>query len=153
MPEPGGGPIIKLSPIAFPFLVLILAAPLAAEQGWAFQTSLGVVENLETRLTIRQSGFEGIELDADYETRPFESPFYYSLRAGRWNGRGGWELELIHQKLYLRNRPPEVQQFGISHGYNLVMVNHGWDVRRLILRAGVGAVLAHPENNVRGRPF
>src|SRR5215208_2818559 len=94
-----GGPTMKLSPIAFPLLVLTLAAPMAAEQGWTFQTSLGVVENLETQLTIRQSGFEEIELDADYETRPFESPFYYSLRAGRWSGRGGWELELIHLKL------------------------------------------------------
>jgi hypothetical protein len=147
---------MKLSRIAFPLLVLALAAPVTpvwAEEGWTFQTSLGVVENLETPLTIRQSGFPDIELDADYETRPFESPFYYSLRAGRWSGRGGWELELIHLKLYLQNRPPEVQQFSISHGYNLVMVNRGWDVRRLILRAGVGAVVAHPETTVRGRPL
>jgi hypothetical protein len=144
---------MKLSRIAFPLFTLTLATPLAAEEGWTFQTSLGVVEHLETQLTIRQSGFEEIELDADYETRPFESPFYYSLRAGRWSGRGGWELELIHLKLFLRNRPPEVQRFDISHGYNLVTVNRGWDLGRLILRAGAGAVAAHPENTVRGRPL
>jgi hypothetical protein len=131
-------------------LFLLLHAPLAAEEGWTFQASAGVVENLETSLSIRQDGFEEIDVDdADYETRPFEGPLYYSLRAGRWRGRTGWELELIHQKLFLRNRPPEVQRFDISHGYNLVTVNRGWDVGRLLIRTGAGAVIAHPENEVR----
>jgi hypothetical protein len=137
----------------FLFLLLSLAAPLAAEEGWAFQASLGAAANLETTLKIRQSGFETIEVDADYETRPFEDPPYYSLRAGRWSGRGGWELEVIHHKLILRNSLPEVRRFEISHGYNLVMVNHGWDLGRLLLRAGAGAVYAHPEGVVRGRPI
>jgi hypothetical protein len=61
-------PIMKLSRVAFPLLVLTLATPVApvmAEEGWTFQTSLGVVENLETQLTIRQSGFLDVELDAE----------------------------------------------------------------------------------------
>lgn len=132
-------------------LLLSLAPPLHAEEGWVFQTSVGALTNFETPLTIRQSGFEEIEVDAEYETRPFESPLYYSLRAGRWTGRTGWELELIHQKVFLKNRPPEVQRFDISHGYNLVTVNRGWDLRGCLLRLGAGAVIAHPENTVRGR--
>jgi hypothetical protein len=131
-------------------LVLLWAAPLRAEEGWAFQGSVGVVENLETSLTIRQDGFAEIEVDdAEYSTRPFERPLYYSLRAGRWRGRAGWELELIHHKLFLRNRPSEVQRFDISHGYNLVTVNRGWDLGRLLVRSGAGVVIAHPENEVR----
>jgi hypothetical protein len=109
------------------------------------------VANLETSLEIRQEGFETLEIDADYETRPFESPFYYSLRAGWWRSRGGWELELIHQKIFLQDPPPEVQGFAISHGYNLVTVNRAWEARGLVWRLGAGAVLAHPENEVRGR--
>jgi hypothetical protein len=132
-------------------LLLLLAPPLHAEDGWTFQTSVGAVTNFETPLTIRQSGFEEIEVDAEYETRPFESPLYYSLRAGRWTGRTGWELELIHQKIFLKDRPPEIQRFGISHGYNLLTVNRGWDARGWLLRLGAGAVVAHPENTVRGR--
>jgi hypothetical protein len=130
---------------------LLLPALLAAEEGWTVQASAGLVTNLETSLTIRQGGFEEIEVDdADYETRPLEGPLYYSLRAGRWRGRTGWELELIHHKLFLQNLPPEVQRFDISHGYNLVTVNRGWDLRRFLVRSGAGVVVAHPENEVRG---
>lgn len=137
---------------ALALLSLAFLAPLpTAAQEWVFQAAVGAVENLETALEIRQSGFETLELDAEYESRPFESPLYYSLRAGRWSDRRGWELELIHQKLFLQNRPPEVQRFGISHGYNLVTVNRAWEIGRVVARAGAGAVVAHPENTVRGR--
>jgi hypothetical protein len=132
-------------------LVLLLSGPLAAEDGWVFQGAVGVVENLETSLTIRQSGSPDIEVDADYETRPFESPLYYMLRAGRWRGRAGWEIELVHHKLFLPNPPAEVHDFSISHGYNLLTVNRAWEARWLILRAGAGVVVAHPENTVRSR--
>jgi len=132
-------------------LSFLLPLSLAAADGWVFQGAVGVVENLETSLTIRQAGSPDIEVDADYETHPFESPLYYMLRAGRWRGRAGWEVELIHHKLFLQDPPAEVHDFSISHGYNLLMVNRAWEVRRLLLRAGAGAVIAHPENTVRGR--
>ena len=130
---------------------LALPAAIAEDDGWVFQGSIGAVANLETSLEIRQDGFETIDLDADYETRPFESPLYYSLRAGWWRGGGGWELELIHQKIFLQDPPPEVQHFAISHGYNLLTVNRAWEAHGLIWRIGAGAVIAHPENEVRGR--
>lgn len=137
-------------PIFVSLCLSILPARLAAEDGWVFQVSVGAVENLETSLEIRQEGFASIELDADYESRPFEGPLYYSLRGGWWRGRGGWELELIHQKLFLQDPPPEVQYFAVSHGYNLVTVNRAWEGRGLVWRLGAGAVIAHPENEVRG---
>jgi hypothetical protein len=142
---------MRSSPIILCLCLFVLPAGLAAEDGWVLQVSVGAVENLETSLEIRQEGFEAIELDADYESRPFEGPLYYSFRGGWWRGRGGWELELIHQKLFLQNPPPEVQYFAISHGYNLVTVNRAWERRGLIWRLGAGAVIAHPENEVRGR--
>ena len=141
-------PRSRISVVVLAFLVSL---PLAAEDGWVLQGSFGAVESLETRLTIRQSGFPDIKTDADYETRPAESPPYYMLRAGRWQGGAGWELEMIHHKLFLQNPPPEVQRFHISHGYNIVALNRAWEVRRLILRAGAGVVVAHPESTVRGR--
>lgn len=133
------------------FTLASLAPPAAAEPGWTFQAAVGAVANLETSLEIRQDSFETLEVDANYETRPFEGPLYYSLRAGRWGRRAGWELELIHQKLFLQNRPPGVQFFAISHGYNLVTINRAWEVRGLVWRIGAGPVIAHPENEVRGR--
>ena len=132
-------------------VVFAAAVPLRAEPGWTFQAAVGLVENLETSLEIRQNGFPALDLDAEYESRPFEGPLYYSLRVGRWGERAGWELELIHQKLFLQNPPPEVQYFAISHGYNLVTVNRAWGAAGLVWRIGAGAVFAHPENEVRGR--
>lgn len=138
----------------YPFLVplVLIAIPAFAEEGLVFQASLGTAESFETQLTIRQSGFEDLEFDADYETQPFTDPVYYSLRAGWWRGRGGWELEVIHHKLILQDAPPELRRFEISHGYNYVTLNRGWDLGRILLRAGAGAILAHPEGSVRVRP-
>lgn len=133
-------------------LSVFLAIPAFAEEGLVFQASLGTAESFKTGLTIRQSGFEDLDFDANYETQPFKDPLYYSLRAGWWRGRGGWEIEIIHHKLILSNAPPELRRFEISHGYNYVTLNRGWDLGRLLLRAGAGAILAHPEGSVRGQP-
>jgi len=133
--------------LAVPLLAALAAFPAQAQPRWTFQVSVGEVANLETSLEIRQEGSPRIELDADYENRGFDAPLYYSLRAGR----SGWELELIHQKLFLKNRPPEVQRFDISHGFNLVTINRAWEARGFVWRIGAGAVVAHPENEVRGR--
>jgi hypothetical protein len=136
-------------------LALLLAAGLAARAHaaeWHLQVAVGAAANRESSLAVRQEGFEEIRVpDAEYETRPFESPLYYALRAGRWSERRGWELELVHHKLFLRDPPPEIDRLSISHGYNLVTVNRGWRVGGYALRLGAGGVLAHPESTVRGR--
>lgn len=134
-------------------LLVILAMPLrlSAQDGWVVQGSLGAVASAQSRLTIHQSGYPDLKIDANYETRPFESPQYYMLRAGRWSGRTGWEVEIVHHKLYLRHPPPEIHDFSISHGYNLLTVDRAWEARWLILRAGAGLVVGHPENTVRNR--
>jgi hypothetical protein len=142
---------MKHRTILLALVLLLPALPALAEDGWVVQGSFGAVANLETSLEIRQKGFETIKLDADYETRPFESPQYYSLRAGWWHGRSGWEIELIHQKIFLQDPPPEIQSFSISHGYNYLTLNRAWEARGLIWRVGAGAIIAHPENEVRGR--
>jgi hypothetical protein len=132
------------------FFCASLAAPAAAQQ-WSCEASIGAVANLETSLEVRQDGFETLRLDAEYETRPFESPLYYALRIGRWRERRSWEIELIHQKIHLQDPPPEIESFAISHGYNLLTLNRAWAPREWIFRLGAGAVLAHPESTVRGR--
>lgn len=147
---------MKLSKIALPSIlflipVLTLVAPLAAEQGWTFQASLGGAASVDSRLILRQEGLEDLKIDASWDSKPFTDPIYYSVRAGRWSGRGGWELELVHHKLYLRNPPPGIESLEISHGYNLLMINRGWDLERFLVRAGAGPVVAHVEGAARGR--
>jgi hypothetical protein len=85
---------------------LITPEPARAQQRWTFEVSGGSAFHVPTPLKIHQRGEPDIELSARYDTRPWSDAPYYALRVGRWIGARGWELELIHHKLYLRNEPP-----------------------------------------------
>ncbi len=135
----------------FPLLLLAAAPPGAAAADWTFEVFVGVPFGFPSTLTIRQSGQPDIAARAHYESRPFRTPLYYGWRVGRWDGDRAWELELVHDKLYLAGPPPGVEEFAISHGYNLVTVNRAWEHGGLVRRVGAGVVVAHPENTVRGK--
>ncbi len=139
-----------LAPI---LLLAALAMPSGAHAAdrWALQLFGGAPYNFNLPLRIHQSGEPDLKATGNYESRPFEVPYYYAVRAGVWNGDKAWELELVHDKLYLRDKPPEVQEFAISHGYNLLTVNRAWEVKTFIFRTGLGVVITHPETTVRGR--
>jgi hypothetical protein len=129
---------------------MILAVASDAWAEWTLELRGGSAYNFRTPLTIRQSGHEHVRLTARYETRAFEPPLYWDVRAARWSGDQAWELEFIHHKLYLENNPPEVEHFSVTHGCNLLTVNWARRHKGFILRVGGGAVLAHPESVVRG---
>jgi hypothetical protein len=126
-------------------------------QVWAgnlsFQIFGGGAYNFRLPLVIRQDGEDNIRLNAEYDTKPFETPMYYAVRLGWWQDDRSWELELIHHKLYLENKPPEVEHFSITHGFNLLTVNRAWKTPYFIWRLGAGVVITHPESTVRGKTF
>ncbi len=130
---------------------LAAAAPGALAADWTFELFVGFPIGFPSRLTIRQAGRPDIAAPARYESRPFRKPSYYGWRIGRWDGSRGWELELVHDKLYLDDKPAGVDAFAASHGYNLLTVNRAWARGGLVRRAGAGAVVAHPANPVRGK--
>ena len=121
----------------------------AGEPDWSVSVSTGSAHSFPISLIIRQAGFEDIRLTAQWETRPFADVPYYDIRVAR----GPWELELIHHKLYLANRPPEIAMFEMTHGYNYILANRTLNVFGIGVRTGVGFVLAHPESEVRGQRF
>ena len=141
--------------MAIPILVLGMPVYAYAEESvWAFELYTGGTYNFESPLEISQDGEEEIEIDsAEFETRPFEHPLYYAWRVSRWLDTRGWELELVHDKLHLKNKPAEVQGFSISHGFNLLTLNRAWNINKLIYRVGLGVVIAHPEFKIRGENF
>ncbi|RMI14648.1 MAG: hypothetical protein D6681_04915 [Calditrichaeota bacterium] len=106
---------------------------------------------LPAPLIIRQTGHPDISLTARYRTESFKTPFYYALRLSFWQNRRGWEVELLHLKLFLTHKPEEIQRFSISHGFNLLTLLRGWKINRFLIRVGVGVVIAHPENTVRNQ--
>ena len=125
---------------------------------WVFDANLGFPVNIALPLRIEQHGYEDININAKYLSHPFKPPPYWFLRLAVWKDKKAWEIELKHQKLYLKNKPPEIQYFAISHGHNQLTVNRAFKKNLIgehefIYRIGLGIVFAHPENEVRNLEF
>ncbi len=134
-------------------LIVISVNVTPAQSRWSFELHGGEVYNLPMPLIIRQQGYPDIKLSARYSTEALTLPVYWDIRFGRWQNAKSFELELIHHKLYLDNTTPEVQKFNISHGFNMLMLNRGFEKKSFRYRAGAGIVLAHPESKIRGKEF
>jgi len=113
----------------------------------------GLQYNVPLPLVIRQSGHPDLRLTARFDTRPFAEVPYYDVKVGMARKPWAFELELVHHKLYLANRPAEVDTFEITHGYNPILLNVVREKWGVAFRAGVGFVLAHPQTMVRGLRF
>jgi hypothetical protein len=141
-----------LKPILLLSLVLFIPSESRAE--WSFEVFGGAAYSLPTPLSFRQSGQEDIHVNADYKGEPFNASKaapYYDWRAGWWKEGRAWEVEWLHHKLILDNRPPEIQRFNISNGFNLLTLNRAWTHRGFIYRLGGGVVIAYPYSTVRGK--
>lgn len=131
-------------------LTLVISSSAFAAERWSLQLFGGAPLNFNLPVTIEQSGHPDLKVTGNFDSRPFDIPFYYAWRVGAWEGNRAWELELVHNKLYLKDKPPEIQEFSISHGYNLLTVNRAWKEKGFIFRAGLGVVITHPETTIRG---
>jgi hypothetical protein len=144
---------VILMPRAFLAILLLalLQAPDAGAATWSIEFMAGTSYHPDSTLKIEQSGEPNLEFSAQWETRPFEQPIFWDLRISRVANNRGWALDLMHDKLFLENPPPEVQEFGISHGLNFLTAQHLWFRSVIYWMAGAGVVIAHPENTVRGK--
>lgn len=134
------------------FLIISLTSSISQSR-WTFELHGGEVYNMPVPLSIRQQGYPDIKIMARYHTDAFEPPVYWDLRLSRWQKGKSWEIEVIHHKLYLDNTTSEVQKFNISHGFNLIALNRGFDQKTFQYRVGAGVVLTHPESEIRGKVF
>jgi hypothetical protein len=125
---------------------------LRAEDRFRAEIFGGAAWSAPTTLTIDQSGEERLSFRARWETRPFDEAPYYAARVGLWSGRRGWEMQLLHHKIYLTNGPPEIERFEVSHGWSLLTIQRASRGRALEWRFGAGAVIGYPEGRVRGEP-
>lgn len=141
---------MRASWIALP---LLFTTPVSAAATWSFEGSLGAAYHPSSRLTVEQEGEERLSFKAKYATRSFESPPYYALRVSRWHNNRAWELSLIHDKLYVRNPPADVEHLAISHGFNLLTVNRALQSAHFTYRLGLGPIITHPEGRVRGESY
>lgn len=158
IPAPGGsGPEI---PADLPVVGAAAVAPAsglaASPRGtWVFQAATGSAYQFRSRLIVQQDGEDDLDFSARYQTRPFTSGApYYSLRLGYWKGGRAWEFETHHHLVTLVDDPTGViDNFQMTHGYNLNTLNRAWLAGGLIWRVGAGVVITHPESTVRGKTF
>lgn len=134
-------------------LMLAHSTALLALPRWELEARLGGAWNIPLPIVLKQEGHDDLRLTARWSTRALRPPLYYAWRIARWRGGHGWALDMTHHKLHLDDPPPEVGSLSISHGYNLVTLQRleqraGWRYG-----AGLGAVVAHPESEIRGRRF
>lgn len=135
-------------------LLLLNSFHVLSQTRWSFELQFGVVHSLKLPLAFYQNGYPDIKVSkADFYSEPLNDPPYWDWRFTKWFKNKSIEFEAIHHKFYLRNLPADVQRFGISHGYNMVMINHGRQFGKYIIRAGAGSALVHGESTVRGKVY
>jgi hypothetical protein len=120
---------------------------------WSLEVLIGDAYNISSQTQIEHVQVGAASFGGDYETRGFEGPLHYTWRIAHWQNDRAWELQLLHHKLYLRNRPPAVETLSVSHGFNIVTLNRAFKLDGWLLRVGVGPVIAHPEARVSGSPY
>lgn len=123
---------------------------------WSIEAHGGFPINIPLPLTIKQAGHPDINFIAHFNSEPFTPPIFWVYRLSKWKNNKAWEIEMIHQKLYLKNTTPEIEYFSITHGYNIITFNRAikfnlFNKKEFIYRIGVGLVLAHAENMIRGK--
>jgi hypothetical protein len=133
--------------------ILFCSAIAYSDSWWSVELRTGSAKSFSTKLEIDQAAFQKFKFDADYETRPWQDAPYYGWRVSRQNEKHSWEIEFVHHKIYLKNNPPEIQHFEVSHGYNMLFLNHAWIFGTTYVRAGAGPVISHTESEIRNQPF
>jgi hypothetical protein len=132
-------------------LLGLVGRPVPALAQLELQGFLGSSVSAPTPLSITQRGQPDLDFTAHWATRPFLDTWYYAGRIGYWSGTRGWLFDFTHHKIYLSNPPSEIQKFRITHGMNLFTLSRGFRHGRFSYALGMGPVIAHPINRVRGQ--
>lgn len=145
--------IIRALTCSLSWALVFSQAVASEEPAWSLEVLIGDAFNFDSRTHIRYDQSAPLDLDGDYETRGLEAPLHYTVRLAHWDQDRAWELQVLHHKLYLRNRPPAVDALSVSHGFNIVTLNRAYALDRWRLRVGLGPVVAHPEARIGGTSY
>ena len=130
--------------------VVLAFLPRPAPAQVELQAFLGSSVSAPSPLSISQAGQPELHFTAHWATRPWLDTWYYAGRIGFWRGDRGWLLDFTHHKIYLTNRPAEVQRFRITNGLNMITLSRGFRRGPLSLAVGAGPVVAFPRTQIRG---
>ncbi len=143
---------IKIIPLIF-FLILIQHSA-NSQRFWTFELHGGWAGNFPLPLKIQQKGYDDIYIKkAKFYSESLKSPYYWDWRVSKHLDKHSFEFEAIHHKLFLKTSHPDIQRFGISHGFNILTINYSRKYKYFIFRNGIGKVLVHPENTIRNKVY
>jgi hypothetical protein len=131
----------------------LAATPRVAVGQIELQGFLGSAASLPLPITISQQGQPDLHFTAHWATEPTRPTIYYAWRIGYWRGNRGWRLDHTHHKIYLTNLPPEVSEFRITNGFNIVTLSRAFRSDHLTYSLGAGPVIAYPYSTVRGQEY
>lgn len=116
-----------------------------------FDLNFGSAYNTPTYLKIYQENTTDIELTADFATEGFKNPVYWDYKLELETEKYIYGLRSTHHKLVLRNPTPEIDNFSITHGYNLFSAYFGWKKKHFDVLVGGGIAFSHPEGVIHGK--
>src|SRR3954452_24525791 len=104
------------------FALVLLACGVDADERahWSAEVLIGDAYNADSATHIKHEALGDVSFTGDYHTRGLEGPLHYAWRVARWDDDRAWELQLLHHKLYLQNRPGGVDLLAVSHGFNIL---------------------------------
>lgn len=138
---------------AFIILLFSLIATTAYSSEVRLELFTGTAFSLPSEVSVRQDGYPEVSKTAHWSTRPLEPAPYYSARIGLWEEERGIEIEMLHHKLYMDNTDEVFRNYRSTFGFNFFLLNKAWQLESFILRAGVGPIISHPINNIRGQEY
>ena len=146
---------MKPSRLFSPLVTLLLSsvAYSAGAADWSLELLVGDAYNANSRTRIEQEDLGRLSFTGDYETRGLEGPLHYAWRVARWEDARAWELQLLHHKIFLQNRPTGLDALSVSHGFNMLTFNRALEYDGWRMRAGLGPVITHVEARVAGSSY
>jgi hypothetical protein len=133
---------------------LLAFGPTAARADqWRFQVSSGQPLNLPTNLTIDQDGQTVVDETVHWISRPLKQPLYWALRIS-WEGdKAAWDLQLLHHKMHHPERGDPLQNFEVTHGFNILTLARRFMLNHFDVSVGGGVVIPHAEFLLNGRHY
>lgn len=113
--------------------------------------STGGAYNFPSKLVIHQEGLPDISMKAKFDTEAFVLPWYWDINGSVQRNEWIYGMHFNHHKLVLTNPTSDIQNFEISHGFNMVNGFIGKRFKDFYSSLGIGVSFSHPEGVVRGR--
>lgn len=136
------------------WLLMFLIGHASYGQNLRLELFGGSAHSFPSEVTVRQKGYPEVSKVAQWSTRPLEPAPYYSARIGWWSESSAWEVEMLHHKIYMDNTDNIFVNYRSTFGFNMFLLNRAYELTPyLIVRYGIGPVVSHPINNIRGKEY